>query len=213
MDAPSRRRVLSSLGAAAATTLAGCNGGFSVREAGPTATRTPTATEPPDNPYVTDESVVDYPGMVDGAATVNAGGDAYTIDYEDPQRGFQLDSGFEGATDPGELRVGRDMTVDARVGFVAPVYEENASAFVYLLFANEAFVAYTDWTVATFDAEGDLVSGDSVPFQHLQGNVYGATVTPGEIRRLFVVDATAEAVQRGDTTDLSGIVLLISSPT
>ncbi|WP_254841290.1 hypothetical protein [Natronomonas marina] len=210
MNGLDRRRFLASLGVAAAAASAGCSsdslpGGTN----GSTPTTTPTGTDVPEDPYVTDDAVVDYPGMVDGAATVNAGGDAYTIEYADPKREFLLDSGFEGGTDDAELRVSRDMSVGARAGFVAPLYNESAGEFVYQIFANEAFVEYADWNFVTVGDDGQPTTEGAVPFDRLQGSVYGAGVSPGEIRRLFVVDATAETLRSGDVGNLSGIVLLV----
>lgn len=210
MNGLDRRRFLSSFGAATVAVTAGCSSDTSPPgDDDPTATPTPTVTEAPDDPYVTDDAVVDYPAMVDGAATVSADGERYTIEYEDPKQAFLLDSGFEGETNAAELRISRDMSVDARAGFVAPVYDGEAGEFVYQVFANEAFVEYADWNFVTVDADGELASEGAVPFERLQGTVYGAGVSPGEIRRLFVVDSTAEELRAGGAGSLSGIVLIV----
>ena len=93
---------------------------------------------------MTDDGTVEYPAMADGAATVNPDGTDYTIDYTDPEQSFALVSGFEGESNPSELRVSRDLAVDARAAF-APIYDADAEAVVYTVFANEAFVQYADW--------------------------------------------------------------------
>lgn len=209
-----RRRFLAALGCAGtAPLLAGCssdaNGtGDQEPDGGTETEETPTA--PPVSQYVTDDGTVDYPGMVDGGATVNADGDAYTITYADPRRGFRLESGFEGATKPAELRVTRDMTVDARAGFVAPIYDEANGEFVYQVFVNQAYLEYGEWHFVTVDSDEELTEEGEVPFRRVQGSVYAAGVSPGEIRRLFVVDSSAAELRSSGGTDLSGIVVLVS---
>lgn len=203
-----RRRFVAALGAVGtAGVLAGC----SDSEPTPTATTepTPTATEAPQDPNVTDDSVVDYPGIVDGAATVTDDGGAYTIEYEDPRAAFRLDSGFEGESDPSELRISRDMTVDARAGFIAPIYDEADEEFVFQVFANEAFVEYAEWNVLTVDTESNIVDQGTAPFRRIQGSVYAAVVTPGEIRQLFVTDTTAAALGDDSASNLSGLVMVV----
>lgn len=208
MERFERRRFLATLGAVgAAGALAGCSDGESTPSA--TTEPTPTATEVREDPSVTEESVVDYPGIVDGAATVTDDGATYTIEYEEPRAAFRVDSGFEGESDPAELRVSRDMTVDARAGFIAPIYDDDAGEFVFQIFANRAFVDYAEWNVVTIDDEGTIVSQGTAPFERIQGQVYGAGVAPGEIRQLFVVDTTAEALSQEGTEDLSGLVLVV----
>ena len=129
MNAPDRRRVLAAVGAAAtAPLLAGCSDDSG--DGGPTATETPTATEPPQDRAVADGTAVDYPDFVDGAATVSEEGDRLVVEYADPERSFGLVGAFEGESNPAELRVTRDLAVDARAGFVAPVYEASAERFV-----------------------------------------------------------------------------------
>ena len=214
MNAPDRRRVLAAVGAAAtAPLLAGCSDDSG--DDGPTATEalteTPTATEPLQDRAVADGTAVDYPGFVDGAATVSEEGDRLVIEYADPERSFGLVGAFDGGSNPEELRVTRDLAVDARAGFVAPVYEGSAERFVYRVFANEAFVEYADWNVVTVEPDDELRSEGAVEFERLEGAVYGARVAPAEFRRLFVVDATAQELADG-ASDLSGMVLLVGQP-
>lgn len=215
MDTPDRRGFLATLGAAGTTaTLAGCsddsNGGG---DPGATATADPTPTSPPESQFVTDDGFVDYPGMVDGAATVDPDGTAYTIEYTDPSRGFRLESGFEGESDPSELRVTRDMTVDTRAGFVAPIYDEAAGEFVYQVFVNRAYLEYGEWHFVTVDENDELTEQGEAPFERAQGEVFAAGVTPGDIRLLFVVDASAEDLRKSGGNNLTGIVLQVSAPT
>lgn len=215
MDTSDRRRFLASLGAVGiAPLLAGCSDGTNVG-GGETPTDTaedqPTATDPPESRFITADGTVDYPGMVDGAATVNPDGDTYTIEYDEPRRGFRLEAGFEGGTDPSELRVTRDMTVDARAGFVAPIFDAEAGEFVYQVFVNQAYVDYADWHFVTVGDDEELTEQGEVPFEHAQGSLFGAGVTPGDIRRLFVVDSSAAELRQNGAGDLSGIVLLVST--
>ena len=210
MNAPDRRRVLAAVGAAAtAPLLAGCSDDSG--DGGPTATETPTATEPPQDRAVADGTVVDYPDFVDGAATVSEEGDRLVVEYADPERSFGLVGAFEGESNPAELRVTRDLAVDARAGFVAPVYEASAERFVYRVFANEAFVEYADWNVVAVEPDDELRPEGAVEFERLEGSVYGARVAPAEFRRLFVVDATAQELADG-ADNLSGMVLLVGQP-
>jgi hypothetical protein len=207
-----RRRVLTALGAVGAACLAGCSSGDFEDTDGTDATgATATATAPPESPYVTDDATIDYPGMVDGAAAVTERDETTLIEYRNPPREFRLVSGFEGETDPSELRASRDLAVDARAGFVAPIYDPDAEAFVYQVFANEAFVEYADWHVVTVDGDGDVTEEGTAPFERAQGDVYAAGVRPGDVRRLFVVDTDAETLQSQDGTGLSGIVVLVGS--
>jgi len=202
-----RRRVIAALGSVGTFgALAGCSDGQSSDD--PTPEPTPTATEVLRDESVTAESVIDYPGVVDGAATVTDDGGSYTIEYEDPRAAFRLDSGFEGESDPTELRVSRDMAVDARAGFIAPIYNDDAEEFLFQVFANRAFVDHADWNLLTVDGEGTIVNRGTVPFERIQGEVYAASVAPGEIRQLFVTDTTAEALSEGSAGELSGLVLV-----
>ena len=204
MDLLDRRRFLVSLTAGAAGMLAGCSDGN-----GGDGTGTPTATPPPESAAVTEESVVDYPGFVDGAATVVEAENQVSIRYTEPVREFGLEAGFQGESDPEELRVTRGLSVDTRAGFVAPVYDGDAGAFVYRVFANEAFVEFTDWNAVTVGTGETLSSEGAVEFERLQGPVFGARLAPGELSRLFVVDSTAEELADGGAGNLSGLVLLV----
>ena len=207
MNAPDRRRFLAAVGAAAtAPLLAGCSDDSG--NDGPTATEAPTATEPPQDRAVADGTVVDYPDFADGAATVSEEGDRLVVEYADPERSFGLVGAFEGESNPAELRVTRDLAVDARAGFVAPVYEASAERFVYRVFANEAFVEYADWNVVAVEPDDELRSEGAVGFERLEGAVYGARVAPAAFQRLFVVDATARELADG-ASNLSGMVLLV----
>ena len=210
MDAPDRRRFLAAIGSAGATSLlAGCGGTSPNGTPEPTSTASPTETAAPESRFVED-GVVDYRKIVDGAATVENVDGGSRIEYDDPPRAFRLEGAFEGESRPSELAVGRDMTVDARAGFVAPVYDDGAEAFVFQLFANGAFVDYTDWRLIIL-ADGQLTSEGAVPFERIEDDVYGAGVSPGPADRLFLVDATAEALQDG-ADSLSGIVVLVGQP-
>ena len=157
---------------------------------------------------VTDDGTVEYPGMVDGAARVNPNGTDYTIDYTDPEQSFALVSGFEGESNPSELRVSRDLSVDARAAFVAPIYDADAGAFVYTVFANAAFVQYADWHAVNLEPDGSISGEGALEFERAERTVYAADVEPGAVSRLFVVDVDADTFKKEDTGDLSGIVVL-----
>lgn len=207
-----RRQVLTTSAAVAGALLAGCvsgPGGSNDATDTPTPTATPTATPSPESRFVTDDAVVDYPGMVDGEATVEASDEGIDISYDDPAQQFRLVAGFEGDTDPSELRAGRDLAVSTRAGFIAPVYDPETEAFVYQVFANEAFVEFADWNFVTVQPDGSLRQEGPVPFERAQGRVYAAGISPGEIRRLFVVDRTAETIDEEGPGSLSGLVLLV----
>jgi len=216
MSTPDRRRFLAGLAAAGATALlAGCSDGSNgdaptPSPTDPTPTATPTATPPPESRFVTDDGSIDYPGMVDGDATVNADGESYTITYANPRRGFRLDSGFQGETRPSELRVTRDMTADARAAFLAPVYDDAAGEFVYQAFANQAYVDYGEWHFVSVGDDEELTEQGEVPFRQVQGSVYAAGVSPGDIRRLFLVDQSSAEMRSSGSGSLSGIILLLS---
>lgn len=214
MPTSDRRRFLAGLASAGASALiAGCSDGSNGDGDAPTASatdRSPTATAPPESRFVTDDGTIDYPGMVDGAAAVNADGDRYTITYDDPRRGFRLESGFEGETRPSELRVTREMTVDTRAGFVAPVYDDATGEFVYQVFANQPYVDYAEWHFVTVADDDTLTEQGEVPFRRVQGSVYAAGVSPGAIRRLFVVDQGKAEIQSSGSEDLTGMVMLVS---
>lgn len=191
MPALQRRRLIRTFGALAATgALAGCL-------AEPEA-----AGDDPTDDRIRDGGVVDYPGMVDGAASVR--GDERTIDYEAPETTFLLESEVREGSD---LRVGRDLSGEAMAGFVAPVASDDGT-FEFHVFANEAFVEFADWNVVVAGIDRDPETRGTADFERLEGDVYGTTVDPGDVEFLLVVDATAAELRSRGGDEVSGIGIL-----
>lgn len=187
-----RRRLLELFGTTAAAGLAGC-----LNDTGPGG-------ENPTHEHVTD-GTVDYPGMVDGAATVSTE-ERITIDYEDPETSFVLQPLYEGeAADDSRLRVQRDLSGDTMAGFIAPVH--TGEAFEYHVFANEAFVEFADWNVVAGDTES-IDDAENPGFERLQGPVYGMVLSPGETLLLGVVDKPADELQGSSEDDVTGLAIL-----
>ncbi|QLD84185.1 hypothetical protein HWV23_00185 [Natronomonas halophila] len=187
-----RRRLLELCGTAAAVGLAGCLGDSMPGEDDPTHENVSDGT-------------VDYPGMVDGGASVTA--DRYvTIEYDDPETSFILQPIYEGeeASDD-QFRVQRDLSGETMAGFIAPVH--TGEAFEYHVFANEAFVEFADWNVVTGTGQ-NLTDGENPGFERLQGPVYGMVLSPGEAELLAIVDTTAEELQSRDGPSPTGLAII-----
>lgn len=176
MPALQRRRLLGAIGAlAAAGTGAGCVGESP-------ADGDDSGSDGP----LRGDAVVDYPGMVDGDASVC--GDGRRITYDDPERSFTFQYAYEGNRDaPEELHVGRDLSGETMAAFVAPVYDESAEAFAYHVFANEAFVAYADWYYVAGPST-DLVDTGEASFESLADGVSRHVIGPVEAGTAGVVD-------------------------
>lgn len=200
MRALQRRRLLGAIGAlAAAGTGAGCIDESTIGDGNGDGTGNGNGDD-----RLRGDGVVDYPGMVDGAAAVRA--DERTIEYEDPEATFQLEAGYEGDTaDESEIRVGRDLTVETMAAFVAPVAVDGG--FEYHVFANEAFVEFADWNVVALVPGGEPEDRGSPGFEPIGDGVYGTVVEPGDAAFIMIVDGTAEAVAEGGDQGLSGIAI------
>lgn len=196
MHSHQRRRLLRSFGAlAAAGAVAGCTDGHLASGDG----------GDDDHEYVRENDVVDYPAMADGVPSVDA--DERLVEYEEPEATFDLDAGYRGeSADDSELLVSRDLSVDTMAGFVAPVYDPDGEAFVYHVFANEAFVGFADWNVLVHTG-GRLADHSEASFERLQGTVHGFEVRPGAVDGLVVADETAEGLETGSSGESSGISL------
>lgn len=188
-----RRRLLRTFGTlAAAGAAAGCIDGSPVGAGGDGDDR------------MRGDGVVDYPGMVDGEASVSA--DERTIEYEDPEATFELIAGYRGEEAEGtELRVGRDLSGDTMAAFVAPAATEEDGAFEYHVFGNEAFVEFADWNVVATSSAGGYDGLGEAGFEHLGDDVYGTVVDPGDVEVLLVVDGTADALEGGSDAESTGI--------
>jgi hypothetical protein len=187
-----RRRLLELCGTTTAVGLAGCLGDSMPGEDDPT------------HEHVSD-GTVDYPGMVDGGASVTA--DQYvTIEYDDPQTSFILQPIYEGQeASEDQFRIQRDLSGDTMAGFIAPVH--TGETFEYHVFANESFVEFADWNVVT-GAGQDLTDAETPGFERLQGPVYGMVLSPGEAELLAVVDTTAEELQSRDGPSPTGLAII-----
>lgn len=196
-----RRTLLASLGAVG---IAGAFAGCLDESAGGDTGSGPSGS----HEYVRTESVVDYPAMVDGAATVS--GDERTITYENPETTFAFQYAYEGdSDDPSELRVSRDLSGETMAAFVAPVYDEAAGAFVYHVFANDAFVAHGDWYYVAGPSTDPTDTGPAA-FESLTDGVSRTVVGPVEATTAGVIDAPFEEAQGGGG-DLTGVILAAES--
>lgn len=198
MTAVQRRRLLCTLGALAfGGSLAGC------LDASPAGAD--TGDEYGDN-RLRDDGVVDYPGMVDGAATVSL--DERVIEYEDPEATFGLEAYYRGERDDGsDLRVSRDLSGETMAAFIAPVYDEADERFEFHLFANDAFVGFADWHLVGFTDVGPEDLG-TASFERLGEGVHTVVVDPDFDEQFAVVDASAGSVASEGTDELSGINVL-----
>lgn len=152
------------------------------------------------------DAVVDYPGMVDGEASVSS--DEGTIEYDDPEVTFELTGGYRGETaDESELRVSRDLAGETMAGFVAPVAGGDDGEFEFHVFANEAFVEFADWNVVGGPLDREPESHGDLDLEHLGDEVYGAVVDPVEVDVLLVVDASAAELDGNSDAEPSGIVV------
>lgn len=188
------RRLLCTLGATASGgVIAGCLDDL------------PGATGGDADDRLRDGAVVDYPGMVDGEASVSA--DERTIEYQDPEATFELGAGYRGEeADGSQLRISRDLSGETMAAFVAPAYVEANERFEYHVFANDAFVEFDEWHVVGFSGKSlEDVVGTS--FDHIQGPVHGFVVTPEDVDGVAVVDETADNVSASDQDDLTGVAI------
>lgn len=192
MTALQRRGLLCRLGTlATAGPLAGCLGD------------SPVGTGGDGDDRLRDDGVVDYPGMVDGAATVSP--DEHTIEYEEPEATFVLGTYYRGERDDGSgLRATRDLSGETMAAFVAPVYDEADERFEFHLFANDAFVEFGDWHLVEFTDAGPEDLG-TASFQRLGGSVHAVVVSPDFDDQFAVVDASAASVASEGTDELSGV--------
>lgn len=199
MDDIHRRNLLATLGAVG---TAGAFAGCLDESPGGDADGAPSDT----HAHVRTGSVVDYPAMVDGAATVS--GDERTITYDDPETTFELETAVEGVTSDSALRANRDLSSEAMVGFVAPAYDEAAGTFAYHIFANGAFVEHADWNAVEVPSDGEPTAYDWSGFEHLQGDVRGAVIEPdGPVRAVLVANVPADDLAMNGGAAATGISL------
>lgn len=191
-----RRRVLCTLGTlAAGGSLAGC------LEDSPVVGDTGDGGDD----RLRGDAVVDYPGMVDGEASVGA--DERTIEYEDPSATFELAAGYRGdEADGSKLRLGRDLSGETMAAFVAPAYLDADERFEYHVFADEAFVEFADWYVVGI-SERSLEGLGDASFEHLRGIAHGFVVAPEGVDGIGVVDESADDIEASDQADLTGVVI------
>lgn len=194
-----RRKMLALCCTTAAAGLAGCTG-----DSGNPV----TGGDEKSHEHIADGSV-DYPGMVDGGASVETG-DAVTVQYEDPKASFFLQSVYEGQEGPNEeLQVTRDLSGETMAAFLAPVHADGA--FEFHVFVNQAFVDFAEWNVVVFGPDG-LVSGDNPGFEQLEGDIHGMVLSPGEVTGIGLVDETVEELQNGGGENATGVVAINEAP-
>lgn len=189
-----RRRLLRAFGTlAAAGSVAGCLDGA------------PTDGDDggSDGP-IRGDAVVDYPGIVDGGATVS--GDEREIAYDEPEQTFSFHYAYEGDTgDLEQLRVGRDLSGETMAVFVAPVYDESADAFAYHVFANDAFVDYADWYYVAGPSTDPEDTGRAA-FESLDGAVSRFVIGPVDALTAGVIDVPPEEARNGGG-NVTGVLL------
>lgn len=150
------------------------------------------------------DATVDYPGMVDGEATVS--GDEREIRYEDPERTFTFRYAYEGdSDDPSELRISRDLSGETMAAFVAPVYDADADAFAYHVFANEAFLAHGEWYYISGPSTDPIDTGDA-SFESLGDGVSRFVVGPVEAGTAGIIDAPPETTGE-NSESLTGVII------
>lgn len=198
MSSLKRRRLLCTLGTlAAGGSLAGC------------LEDSPVGGDEDGDDRLRGDAVVDYPGMVDGAASVS--GDEQTIRYDEPEATFELVAGYRGEeAAPSDLRLGRDLSVETMAVFVAPAYVDADERFEYHVFANEAFVEFADWYVVGI-SEGSLEDLGGGSFEHLQGAVHGFVLAPDGYDGVGVVDETADDIEASSQDELTGVAITRTS--
>ncbi|WP_336135598.1 hypothetical protein [Natronomonas amylolytica] len=194
-----RRRLLELCGTTVAAGIAGCLGDSTA----PGDDGSGNGTNDDSGPLRGD-AVVDYPGIVDGEATVSA--DEREITYEDPEAVFTAQYAYEGDTDsPSQLRVNRDLSGETMAAFVAPVYDEDAGAFAYHVFANEAFVSFSDWYYVAGPANDPVETG-AAAFESLGSGVSRLVIGPLEARTAGVLDVSPEEARDG-SSEITGVIL------
>lgn len=148
--------------------------------------------------------VVDYPGMVDGQASVSA--NEREISYGDPQRTFSCSYVYEGnAAAASQLRVSRDLSGETMAAFVAPVYDEDAGSFAYHVFANDPFVEFADWYYVVGQSTDPIDTGEAA-FEPLVDGVSRTVVGPVETATVGVIDVPPSEAQNGGE-NVTGVVL------
>lgn len=187
-----RRRLLELCGTTASVGLAGCLGD-SVPIGNENGNGN-TGGGPTDEDI--ENGTVDYPGMVDGAATVSTE-EHVTIEYEDPETQFSIRAIYEGEEGTDGVAVQRDLSGETMAAFVAPVHADGG--FEYHVFANAAFVDFADWNAVAITESG-LESLETPGFERVEGPIYRAVLAPGEVSGLAVTDATVEELQGSSET-------------
>jgi hypothetical protein len=199
MSALQRRRLLALLGSTAAVAAAGCIDDSSLPTDG-----NGDGSGSDDKGVLRDGAVVDYPGMVDGDASVS--GDEEKITYEDPEATFTFQYAYEGDTDdPSQLRVSRDLSGETMAAFIAPVYDAESEAFAYHAFPNEACLEYADWYYVSGRSNDPTETGRA-SFEPVGNGVSRFVIGPIDAGTAGLIDATPEEAQNGGG-ELTGVIL------
>jgi hypothetical protein len=190
--------MLTVLGSTAATALAGC-----IDDSTAPSNENPDGSGGSDGP-LREGAVVDYPGMVDGAASVS--GDERKITYEDPETTFTVQYAYEGDNDdPSQLRVSRDLSGETMAAFIAPVYDGEAEAFAYHVFVNDAFLEFADWHYVA-GPSGDPVDTGTASFESVGSGVSRFAIGPLDAGTAGVIDVPPAEAQNGGG-DVTGVVV------
>lgn len=190
-----RRRLLALLGSTTIASIAGCIGD---------STTPSDEGETDGSGSLRGEAIVDYPGIVDGEATVSS--DEREIAYEDPETTFTVQYAYEGDTSAtSQLRVSRDLSGETMAAFIAPVYDEDAGAFAYHVFANEAFVSFAEWHYVAGPSTDPAETG-SASFESLGSGVSRFVIGPLEARTAGVIDMSPEEARNG-SGEITGVIL------
>lgn len=208
MSALRRRRLLALLGSTAAVATAGCIDDSSLPTDGNGDGSDGDGGNGDAAGVLRDGAVVDYPGMVDGNASVS--GDEREITYEDPEATFTFQYAFEGDTDdPSQLRVSRDLSGETMAAFIAPVYDADTEAFAYHVFANEAFLEYAEWYYVSGPSNDPKETGRA-SFEAVGSGVSRFVIGPLDAGTAGLLDALpAEAQNSGG--ELTGVILASGS--
>jgi hypothetical protein len=194
-----RRRLLSLLGSAGAVAAAGC-----IDDSNAPSERNPGDDNGGESVPLREGAVVDYPGMVGSEVSVSS--DERKITYDDPEATFTFQYAYKGETEtPSKLRVSRDLSGETMAAFIAPVYDENADAFEYHVFVNDAFLDYAEWYYVA-GSSTDPVETGSASFESIGSGVSRMAVGPLDTGTVGVIDTPPEDAQNGGE-GVTGVIL------
>lgn len=146
--------------------------------------------------YVED-GMLDYVGLVDGAADTSYQGN-FVIEYTDPEERFEATVRNQDELADGEnLRVSTDLSTEAPTTFPAPVYDAESERFLIHVFANDEFVSVGEWE-ARIGPSSDPQRVENVVFEALTPGVQYTVVDPEG-----TLDVAIIAASESDPSDVS----------